>query len=457
MWGGVLGAVLLLLFACAICTTLIVLFRPTPVTLVVAGEAFPMQTRAETVATLLQERGIALGEGDRVSPALDAALTPDMVVQIERARVVTLLVDGEMRVLNTPLTDPVAILAEEGVEFSPLDRIILDGSVVTADEIGNWPVPVSSITLRRSVTFDLNDDSTSRSLETTAATVGEALFEAGVTIFMSDTVSPALDAPLSDGLTVNIVRARPVTIIADGARVQTRLQGSTVGEALAEAGVALVGADYAVPGEDQPLVGGMAIRVIRVQETELVEETELPYETVYQADAALELDQQRTAQAGQPGLERRIIRVRSENGIEVSREVTETLIVREVVNEVISYGTNVVVRSLDTPQGPRQYWRVLRMYATSYHPAALGGDDVTATGRRLTTGIVASSPRVIPYGTEVYVEGYGVGLMADTGGPRRFPLWIDLGYSDADFRSWSRYVNVYILTPVPPTIDYIVP
>jgi hypothetical protein len=47
--------------------------------------------------------------------------------------------------------------------------------------------------------------------------------------------------------------------------------------------------------------------------------------------------------------------------------------------------------------------------------------------------------------------------MADTGGPRSFPLWIDLGYSDAEFRPWSRYVNVYILTPVPPNIDYIVP
>ena len=139
------------------------------------------------------------------------------------------------------------------------------------------------------------------------------------------------------------------------------------------------------------------------------------------------------------------------------RFVTGRADVREVLNEVVSYGTNVVVRALDTPQGPRQYWRVLRMYATSYHPAALGGDDVTANGRRLTTGIIASNPRVLPYGTEVYVEGYGVGLMADTGGPRRFPLWIDLGYSDADFRSWSRYVNVYILTPVPPTIDYIVP
>ncbi len=457
MWGGVLVAGLLALFACAACVLLLLALNPMSVMVVVAGEAFPIQTRAQTVGMLLQEHGIAVGNADSVSPPLEAGIAPNMVIQIERARAVTLLIDGEMRVLQTPLTDPITILAEQNIEFSPEDRIILDGTVVTSDQIANWPVPVSSIALRRAVTIEFTDEGVSRSIETTAATVGEALFEAGVTVYMADTVVPALDTPLDNGLRVTIARARPVTIVADGARTQTRLQGETVGDVLAAAGVALLGADYAVPGEDQPLVNGMVVRVIRVQETEVIEETELPFETVYQADAALELDQQQTVQTGQVGLERRIIRVRSENGIEVSREVAETIIAREVVNHVISYGTNVVIRTLDTPQGSRQYWRVLRMYATSYHPAALGGDDVTATGQRLTTGIIASNPRVIPYGTEVYVEGYGVGLMADTGGPRRFPLWIDLGYSDADFRSWSRYVNVYILTPVPPTIDYIVP
>jgi uncharacterized protein YabE (DUF348 family) len=406
---------------------------------------------------LLQEQGISLGDADHIVPALDTPITSNLVVQIERSRAVTLLIDGQIEVVNTVSQDPATILSERGFTYEAVDRIVLDGTVVTPDQLAGWPVPVSSITLRRAVTIQVNEEGDERSIQTTAETVGEALFDAGVTIFMADSVTPGLDAPLTDALRVNIVRARPVAIIADGARIETRLQGERVRDALAGAGVALLGADYSVPSEDQPLVGGMVIRVIRVQETEVVEEIEIPFETVSQADATLELDQERVVQAGQAGLERRVIRVRLENGIEVSREVTETVVVREVLNQVISYGTSVVVRSLDTPQGPRQYWRVLRMYATSYHPAALGGDDVTATGRRLVTGIIASNPRVIPYGSEVYVDGYGVGLMADTGGPRRFPLWIDLGYSDADFRPWSRYVNVYILTPVPPTIDYIVP
>src|SRR5690606_4830467 len=178
--------------------------------------------------------------------------------------------------------------------------------------------------------------------------------------------------------------------------------------------------------------------------------------TVYQGDAGLELDQIQLAQAGQNGVIQTSIRVRYENGIEISRTIEDTRVTQEALNEVIAYGTNVVLRSIDTPEGPRQYWRRIRMYATSYHPAALGGDNITATGETLRKGIVGSNPDVLPYGTEVYVPGYGIGKMADTGALTR-RLRIDLGYSDEDWVSWSRWVDVYLLAPVPAQIAYILP
>jgi hypothetical protein len=30
-------------------------------------------------------------------------------------------------------------------------------------------------------------------------------------------------------------------------------------------------------------------------------------------------------------------------------------------------------------------------------------------------------------------------------------MWVDLGYSDADYRHWSRFVDVYVLGEGPPT------
>ncbi|MBE0690869.1 MAG: DUF348 domain-containing protein [Anaerolineae bacterium] len=431
--------------------------RPNAVTLVVDGEATSLQTRAQTVRDLLRERGISLNQGDQVQPALDAPVVADLVVQVVRARTVTLIVDGQLMILNTMQSNPADILAAAGVDVDESDRIIVDGTRATSEQLRNWPVPVNSLTIRRAIPVQIDDDGTLLDLKTTADTIGEALYEAGVTLYLADQVVPGADEPVRPDLQITIRRARPITILSDGESIQTRVQGSTVSDALANAGVALIGLDYTIPDEQGRLVQGMTIRVIRVEETVLVDETELPYETIYQDDATLELDQRRVVQTGQTGTQRTVTRVRLENGVEVGRQVEENTIVSEPANHIIAYGTNVVIRTIDTPQGARQYWRRLRMYATSYHPAALGGDDVTATGRRLTTGIIASKPTVIPYGTEVYVENYGVGLMADTGPPRRFPLWIDLGYSDEDFRSWSRYVDVYVLTPVPDEFDYTLP
>lgn len=40
----------------------------------------------------------------------------------------------------------------------------------------------------------------------------------------------------------------------------------------------------------------------------------------------------------------------------------------------------------------------------------------TATGVNPREGIIAVDPRVIPLGSQVYVEGYGYAIAADTGG-----------------------------------------
>src|SRR5690606_6945756 len=209
-----------------------------------------------------------------------------------------------------------------------------------------------------------------------------------------------------------------------------------------------MGLDYTIPAEDQPLQPDMHVRVERLKEDVITETEPIPFALVYQADDTLELDQQVVTQERQSRLQRTITRVRYEDGVEVSRSTDDGAVIRQPIDRIITHGTNVVIRTVETPQGPRSYWRVLRLYATSYHPAALGGDTVTATGRTLQHGIVAADTSVLPFGTEVYIEGYGIGLVADTAPPRRGGMWIDLGYSDEDYQHWAGYVDVYVLTPV---------
>lgn len=431
--------------------------REIDVVLVIAGQEQTITTEADTVAQLLVEQDISLDAGDVLWPGLISTLQPGLRIELSRARTVSLTVDGMTSILRTTAENPEEILRSAGLTLAAADRVVVDGTETSAAALITWPVPATNITIERAVTIEIVDGSQTRSVATTEDTVGEALFSAGVTLFLADTVTPDPGTPISAGLRIVVDRSRPVTIIADGSRIETRVSGQTVGAALTEAGVTLAGLDYVVPGEDEPVVPGMSLRVIRVTEDFITEEDILPFTTIYQADANLALDQRSVIQAGQTGLRRRVLRARYENGIEISRALETDEQVRDPVNQIIAYGTNIVVRTLETPGGPVQYWRRLRVYATSYHPAALGGDNITATGRVLTRGIVAIDPRIIPYFTNIYVEGYGVGLAADTGGPRSTPYWVDLGYDDDNYVGWSRWVDLYVLTPVPENVNYLLP
>jgi len=423
-----------------------------PVTVVADGQTRQIETHPDTVAGLLKTANVAVNQGDSISPAPDTSLDAGMIVRIDRARSVFLTVDGQTTPLWTSLTSPADILASAGVSVSANDRIQIDGTDSSLDELARWLVPVSTIVVRHALTVRVHDETGVRTLQTTASTVGEALFDAGITLYLTDSTSPASNTPLTSSLDVTIARANPVEILADGSTIHTRSRGTTVADALADAGVALVGMDYAIPAESTALQPGMSIRVIRVREDVEAQQQPIAFETVYQADSTLELDTQQVAQQGRAGVQETRVRVRYENGSAVEREPPETVVVQAPVNRVIHYGTNVVIRTLDTPNGTITYWRKLRMYVTSYHPVA--GDNTTATGHTLQKGIVGSDPNILPYGTQIYVDGYGVGEVQDTGPRRSIPLWLDLGYSESDYRGWYGYHDVYILTPVPPNIDY---
>jgi len=451
------GAILVVLITLALFRYLFLLTNRTPVTLIVAGQPQTHNTRADTVGELLQDLNLTVQEGDALSVSPEVILQEGQVIRLDRARPVSLTLDGETQIHHMVLTNPAEILNRLGVSVAARDRVTLDGTRADPQQLAQWPVPVNQIVVQRARYITINDNGIERVVPITGETVGEALYEAGVTLYMADAVTPDSNTPLSDNLLISIARSVPATLIADGITLETRTHGATVGELLADVGVALVGLDYAIPAESTPVQPGMQVRVIRVSEV-ITSETELlPFGNLSQPDGTLELDQTRLVQAGQAGIQRTDTRIRYENDVEITRITENTQVVREAEPQIIAYGTGVALRAIDTPDGTVEYWRKIRMLTTSYHPAALGGDNVTATGRILTKGIVGVDPTVIPYGTQVYVPGYGIGIAADTGGPRSTRLWIDLGYDDENWVTWSQYSDVYILAPVPANIQYILP
>ena len=228
--------------------------------------------------------------------------------------------------------------------------------------------------------------------------------------------------------------------------------------------MALVGEDYSLPAGGQPIPPEGRINVVRVREEILADQQLIPFDTTYQALPNVEIDTIQLIQAGVPGVHRNLTRVRYENGVEVSRVAQAAAQIQNPVPQIIGYGSNIVIRTLATPDGTIEYWRSFTMYATSYaakftnRTPGTSSYGRTASGKILTKGLVAIDRQMMPFGTRMYVPGYGFAEAADTGSGVR-GRFIDLGFDDFNYENWHMPVTVYFLTPVPPSsaIRWIIP
>jgi 3D (Asp-Asp-Asp) domain-containing protein len=301
-------------------------------------------------------------------------------------------------------------------------------------------------------------------LYSTQPTVGEALLAQGVLLYLGDRVTPSLGSRVLAGMRIYIERSTPVVISADGNTMRTRSQRDTVGDVLAQEGVALMGKDYSLPVSNTPLAEGMRIQVVRVREELEIEQQLIPFETKWVPDSEMRIDTQQLVQTGESGVIKSRYRVTYENEQEISNLLEDEWIDHPPSDKIIAYGTQVIVQTLDTPDGPFEYWRHFRALATSYSAATSGKAKdhprygITRTGLPAGYGVVAVDPKVVPLWSEVYVPGYGKAVAGDTGGSV-LGRHIDLGFDEDDPPLWYRWVDVYVSTPLPPSeeIRYVLP
>lgn len=455
------------------------------VTVDVDGRRYELRTHAATVGAALRHAGFDLYAEDLIRPAPGTSVEPGAVISVRRARLATVRADGRTHQLRTQAASVGGLLAEAGVGVGPGDEIWLGHRRVRLDS----PLDTSSVSerqvssrggggdaqalkraeppllvIRRAASLTLEDGSRRTRLHTTASTVAQVLQEHGIALYLGDAVSPGLQAPVQPGTVVSIKRSLPVQIRVDGRTIHTRSRAQTVAGLLGQEGIALIGRDRVEPALSDPLRASLTVHVTRVREEFLTEFEAIPFATIWVPDPQLEIDQRRLAQEGQVGLNKRRYRVVYENGHEVERFLEDSWAEQPPITKTLAYGTKIVIRTLETPDGPIEYWRKMRVYTTSYKPASCGKPrdhpryGYTRLGQKLRIGIVAVDPTVIPLKTWMYVPGYGVAKAGDTGGGVK-GKFVDLGYEDHNYQSWHWWSDIYLLTPVPPAskIRWILP
>jgi resuscitation-promoting factor RpfB len=424
------------------------------VTLDIDGQSQSVTTYAFTVGNLFHEVEIPLSPVDQLSPSIDMWLKNGDRVTLTRAIPAQILVNGQIRSLYTADRTPTNLLASVGINVQKGDRVLSNGQEI--DPSQPFPANSRSISLQISplINYSLTIDGIRTDLTSTASTLGSALWAAGYTFFATDPLNPPANTPLTPGLSSTLKPSQQVTVHVQDAVVTTRTAATTVGGALIDAGLSLQGLDYSIPSPESPIPSIPEIRLVRVNEEVLVEQSPLPFETQYQPDPDLEIDNQSILQTGEYGLSAQRVRVRYEDGQETSRQQENQWVARQPQSRIIGYGTSVVMHSAVVDGVPIQYWRAINMYATSYHPSNTG--STTASGLPLRKGVAAVDTSLIPFYTQMFVPGYGEVIAADIGGGV-IGRWIDLGYSDDDYVAWHQSVMVYFLWPPPANIVWILP
>lgn len=369
-----------------------------------------------------------------------------------------IFIDGEnLKSIFTTAGTPAAAIIESGIDKTTIDRIEFRGSIIPED----FPLPyretyIFNIMRKKNLKIITPDGITE--IQSGAETVGQVLSQLGLTIYQADQIFPSIETPIVEGMTIQYIPAKDYSVLVNGKTVKIKSTRVTVGEVLATAGLSLTGIDRSIPADHEIAPENGQIRIIRVKETVVQKTKYLPYSKKIEYSKDVAAGTQQVKQAGESGLAVTIIRTIYEDGAAVSTVTESETTIKQPINSIIVMSAEAAIAAIDTPAGNLDYWKVVQMYTTSYSPCRSGTTKClygTASGIPVKRGVVAMVPSLFNAlsGTKVYIPGYGIAVIGDVGGG--FPdhrLWIDLGFSDDDYESWSGFHTVYFLGPAPSVI-----
>lgn len=350
----------------------IILFEATKAEVVITdnGKKQTVKTHQDTVEELLKEVGIAVGDHDALSHPMDAAIKEGMAIDYKTAKQIIVTVDGEEKEYYTTTDTVGAFLSEQNLSFADHDEVSHQSKQAIENGL--------HIEVTKAYEVTINDGGKEKTVWTTGGSVEDLLRSNEISFNKKlDKIKPAINGAVTNDTSITIVRVEKVS-------------------------------------------------------EEVTEK--VAFDTEKRNDSSLQKGKERMVTEGEEGTVVKEYEVTLENGKEVSRELKSKQVTKESTNRVVAVGTKeaqpdqgLVQLSNPKPKSNQEEsgsgssdGKIIYMSSSAYTATCGGCSGYTATGINLKANpnmkVIAVDPNIIPLGSRVWVEGYGVAIAGDTGG-----------------------------------------
>lgn len=254
------------------------------------------------------------------------------------------------------------------------------------------------------------------------------------------------------------LKKEQISLIVKGEEIKISSFKKTVRELLSENEIQYDDDDIITPSLSSELKDYMEIKVVEVTQSQVTEKEDIPYSVKLIDDNDLLKGKTKVTQEGKSGEKEITYNLTYYDGKLVKKALECEKISQEPVDKIVKKGIKeeVVVASRSTTSrnssssesktsstlnSASKNGKHMVVQATAY-----AGDSITSTGTVPKWGTIAVDPRVIPYGSKVYIPQFNKTFIAeDCGGAIKGNIIDIFMNSESECYKWGRRtIDIYI-------------
>lgn len=234
-----------------------------------------------------------------------------------------------------------------------------------------------------------------------------------------------------------VLKKEHINLVANNKKYIVSTFKTTVKDLLDENNINYDNDDKVIPSLNSKLKDKMTVKVIEVTKKIEKEYIDIPYDTQIIEDKNLAKGKTRIDIKGQNGQKELSYETVYNNGKLVDKKLSREIISKEPINEIVKKGIKEEIIIASRGSNSRR----MVVEATAY-----AGNGITSTGTKPKWGTIAVDPKIIPYGSKVYIPKFNMTFTAeDCGGAIKGNMIDIFMNSNKEAYKWGRRnIEIYI-------------